>query len=111
MLGKSCVPVEVSRVSLALCTMPRIDFTAPLVVTNEEDRVVNDWATLREFVGRSFENTDALGYFGQSIDEVPVAVLLDRSGNIREHPNSGECTERRPDGHVIATVHANVDYE
>jgi hypothetical protein len=63
--------------------MPRLDFTAPLVVTNAEDRVVKDWSMLREFVGRSFENTDALGYFGQSIEEVPVAVLLDRSGDIR----------------------------
>lgn len=63
--------------------MPRIDFTAPLIVTDTEDRVVADWSTLREFVGRSFENTDILGYFGQSIDEVPVAVLLDRSGDIQ----------------------------
>jgi hypothetical protein len=63
--------------------MPRIDFTAPLIVTDAEDRVVADWSTLREYVGRSFENTDILGYFGQSIDEVPVAVLLDRSGDIQ----------------------------
>jgi hypothetical protein len=63
--------------------MPRIDFTAPLIVTDAEDRVVADWSTLSQFVGRSFENTDILGYFGQSIDDVPVAVLLDRSGDIR----------------------------
>lgn len=63
--------------------MPRIDFTAPLIVTDAEDRVVGDWSTLSQFVGRSFENTDILGYFGQSIDEVPVAVLLDRSGDIQ----------------------------
>jgi len=72
--------------------MPRIDFTAPLVVTNEEDRVINDWATLREFGGRSFKNTEILGYFGQSIDEVPVAVLLDRPGNIHV------LTNKRKDG-------------
>lgn len=63
--------------------MPRIDFRAPLIVTDAEDRVVTDWSTLSEFVGRSFENTDVLGYFGQSIDEAPVAVLLDRSGDIQ----------------------------
>jgi hypothetical protein len=63
--------------------MPRIDFTAPLIVSDTEGRGVADWSTLREFVGRSFENTDILGYFGQSIDEVPVAVVLDRSGHIQ----------------------------
>ena len=63
--------------------MPRIDFTAPLIVTDAEDRVVADGSTLQEFVGRSLENSDILGYFGQSIDEVPVAVLLDRSGDIQ----------------------------
>ncbi len=63
--------------------MPRIDFTAPLIVTDAEDRRVADWSTLSPFVGRSFVNTDILGYFGQSIDEVPVAVLLDRSGDIQ----------------------------
>ncbi|MCL4204957.1 MAG: hypothetical protein KJ000_20955 [Pirellulaceae bacterium] len=63
--------------------MPRIDFTAPLIVTDAEDRLVADWSTLQEFVGRSFENTDIIGYFGQSIEDVPVAVLLERSGDIQ----------------------------
>lgn len=70
--------------------MPRIDFTAPLIVTDAEDRRVADWSTLSQFVGRSFENTDILGYFGQSIEEVPVAVLLDQSCNaqIFGHPRN-----------------------
>lgn len=63
--------------------MPRIDFTAPLIVTDAEGHRVADWSSLSQFVGRSFEDTDILGYFGQSIDEVPVAVLLERSGDIQ----------------------------
>ncbi len=62
--------------------MPRIDFTAPLIVTDAEGHRLANWSSLSQFVGRSFENTDILGYFGQSIDEVPVAVLLERSGDI-----------------------------
>ncbi|AMV35206.1 Ankyrin repeats (3 copies) [Pirellula sp. SH-Sr6A] len=68
--------------------MPRIDFTAPLIVTDTEDRRITDWSILSQFVGRSFENSDILRYFGQSIDEVPVAVLLDRSGDIQILANS-----------------------
>lgn len=64
--------------------MSRIDFIAPLMlIDDEEDCEVTDWETLSKFVGRSFENSDTLGFFGQSIEEVPVAVLLDRSGNIQ----------------------------
>lgn len=63
--------------------MPRIDFTAPFIVTDAEDHCISNWATLKQFVGRTFENTAILDYFGQSIAEVPVAVLLDRSGNIQ----------------------------
>lgn len=63
--------------------MPRIDFTAPLIIFDEGDREITDWEALSRFVGKSFENTDILGYFGQSIDEVPVVVLLDRAGNIQ----------------------------
>lgn len=63
--------------------MPRIDFTAPLIVTDPDGRHVNDWQILSSFVGRSFVNTDILGFFGQSMDEVPVAILLDRSGDIQ----------------------------
>lgn len=67
--------------------MPRIDFTAPLIATDAQGRRVADWSTLSQFVGRSFKNTNILEYFGQSIDEVPVAVLLDRSGDIEIFAN------------------------
>lgn len=73
---------------LSWCKMPRIEFTAQLVVTDEQNHIIDDWATLNQFVGRTFENTDVLGYFGQSIDEVPVAVLLDRSGDIQVVANT-----------------------
>jgi hypothetical protein len=63
--------------------MTRIDFTAPLFVTDAEDRHVIDWPTLNGFVGRAFVDTDILRFFGESIDEVPVAVLLDGSGDIQ----------------------------
>lgn len=63
--------------------MMRIDFTAPLIVTDEDDAEVADWDVLRPLAGRSFENTDVLGYFGQSPEELPVAVLLNRLGDIR----------------------------
>jgi hypothetical protein len=63
--------------------MPRIDFTALLIVIDADGYRVNDWLKLSQFVGRSFDNTDMLSFFGQSIDEIPVAVLLDRVGDIQ----------------------------
>ena len=63
--------------------MPRIEFTAPLSVTDAEDHPITDWLVLNQFVGRAFEKTNVFGYFGQSIEEVPMAVLLDGTGDIR----------------------------
>jgi len=63
--------------------MPRIDFTAPLAATDADDGRVTDWSILSTFVGRSFGETDLLGYFGQSPEELPVAVLLERVGDTR----------------------------
>lgn len=63
--------------------MSRIEFTAPLTVSDAKDRRVDDWPTLSQFVGRSFANTDVVGYFGQTMDEVPVAVLLEPAGDIQ----------------------------
>ncbi len=75
--------------------MPRIDFTAPLIVTDAQGRRVADWSTLSQFVGRSFENTNILGYFGQSIDEFPVAVLLDGQATSKSPPTDEKMAYSR----------------
>ena len=63
--------------------MPRIDFIAPLAVTDADDRRVNDWSILSQCVGRMFECTDVLGFFGASDEEWTVGVLLERMGDMQ----------------------------
>lgn len=52
-----------------------------MATTDAEDRRLTEWSKLNAFVGRSFPETDLLGFFGQSPEEVPVAVLLERIGD------------------------------
>jgi len=63
--------------------MPRIDFTAPLTATDAEDRRLTDWSILSPFVGRSFDETELLGFFGQYPEEIPIAALLELIGDTR----------------------------
>lgn len=54
-----------------------------MTVADADDRSVTDWSTLHTFAGRSFPDSDLLGYFGQSPEEIPVAILLESVGHTR----------------------------
>ncbi len=62
--------------------MVRIDFTAPLAITDDQDELITDGEILRPFIGQAFPETDLLSFFGQSPEEVPVAILLEKVGNM-----------------------------
>ena len=60
----------------------RIDFSAPVVVTDENDEEIADPSVLSSFVGVSFPDTQLTDHFGGTIEEMPVAILLEPGGTI-----------------------------
>jgi hypothetical protein len=63
-------------------TNMRIDFSAPVDVTDEDDDVVTDPSVLSRLDGVTFPDILFTDYFGGSPEETAVAVLLDRGGTI-----------------------------
>jgi len=67
----------------------RIDFLAPVVVTDENDDPIEDEAIVSSLVGVVFPDIALTEHFGGLPEETPIAVHLDPGGSIelfREEP-------------------------
>ncbi|HUG66414.1 MAG TPA: ankyrin repeat domain-containing protein [Pirellulaceae bacterium] len=60
----------------------RIEFSAPVVVTDENDDEITDPAVLSGLVGVSYPGTQLTDHFGGTVEEMPVAILLEPGGTI-----------------------------
>jgi hypothetical protein len=89
--------------------MVRIEFSAPVVATNENDEEITDRSVLSGLVGVSFPDTQLTDHFGGTIEEMPVAILLEPGGTIELV--AGDTTDALRAASVFRATRALADEE